>query len=135
MLIPKIIKFPSIGSLELGYLSIAENNKQIPFEVKRVFWAYYTPNSIIRGKHAHHNTEMILIAVTGKIEITTEMPEQQREMFVLENPNEGLYLPKFCWHTMKYSHNAVQVVLASSKYDESDYIRDYDEYLKFIKNV
>jgi hypothetical protein len=76
---------------------------------------------------------MILIAVTGKIEITTEMPEQQREMFVLENPNEGLYLPKFCWHTMKYSHNAVQVVLASSKYDESDYIRDYAEFIKLSK--
>lgn len=130
MLTPKIISFPCIGSLELGYLSIAENQKDIPFEIKRVFWAYYTPNSVIRGKHAHHETEMILIAVTGKIEVTTEMHNKKPEVFVLENPNEGLYLPKLCWHTMKYSHNSVQLVLASSFYNESDYIRDYNEFLK-----
>lgn len=127
---PQIINFPKIGDPTLGYISVAEFENRIPFEIKRAFWAYFTPDSVIRGKHAHHQTEMVLIAVAGKIEITTEMHNKKPEVFVLENPNEGLYLPKLCWHTMKYSHNSVQLVLASSFYNESDYIRDYNEFLK-----
>ena len=134
MLQPKLISFPSIGNLELGYLSIAENFKKIPFEIKRVFWAYYTPDSVVRGRHAHYETEMILIAVAGRIIVTTEMPDKSLEVFVLEKPNQGLYLPKLCWHTMQYSHNSVQLVLASSLYLEKDYIRNYDEFLNNKKN-
>ncbi|MFA9290759.1 MAG: FdtA/QdtA family cupin domain-containing protein, partial [Solirubrobacteraceae bacterium] len=122
-----------IGESSLGYISVAENFKNVPFEIKRVFWAYYTPDNIIRGRHAHHETEMILISISGKIIITTEMPGENPEIFVLENPNQGIYLPKLCWHTMQYSHNSVQLVLASSLYLEEDYIRDYSEF-KVLKN-
>lgn len=126
---PYIIEFPKIGDSSLGYISVVENQKNIPFDIKRVFWAYYTPDNIARGRHAHHETEMILIAVSGKIIVTTEMPREKPEIFILENPNQGIYLPKLCWHTMQYSHNSVQLVLASSLYNEEDYIRNYNDFL------
>jgi dTDP-4-dehydrorhamnose 3,5-epimerase-like enzyme len=125
---PSIIQFPRTGASDIGYLGIVENGSHIPFEIQRVFWAYFTPDSVVRGRHAHHNTEMILIAVAGRIVVTTEMPNKTVEVFTLEKPNEGLYIPKYCWHTMQYSHNAVQLVLASSKYAESDYIRSYEAF-------
>ena len=96
--------------------------------MKRVFWAYYTPDSVLRGRHAHHVTEMILIAAAGRIIVTAEMHEQKPEVFILEKPNQGLYIPKLCWHTMQYSHNAVQIIIASTIYEESDYIRDYEQF-------
>ena len=98
--------------------------------MERVFWTYYTPESIVRGRHAHHHTHMVLVAVSGRIIVNTQMPGGEIETFVLEKPNQGLYMPPYCWHTMQYSHTAVQMVLASSKYDPEDYIRDYDEFLK-----
>lgn len=125
---PHIIDFQSNGSLEIGYLSIIESQSIVPFEIKRVFYAYYTPDSVLRGRHAHYETEMVLIAAAGRIVVTTEMPNQEPVIFVLEKPNQGLYLPKLCWHTMQYSHNAVQIVLASTFYKEADYIRKYDEF-------
>ena len=127
---PRIIIFPKNGSPDIGYLGIVENGEKLPFEIKRVFWAYYTPDSIVRGRHAHHETEMILISLAGRIIVTTEMPNMPVETFILEKPSEGLYIPKFCWHTMQYSHTAVQLVLASSLYEESDYIRSYEEFKK-----
>ena len=127
---PHIIEFPKLGAPEIGYISVAENNKNIPFEVKRVFWSYHTPDNVVRGRHAHHNTEMILIATLGRIVVNTEMPNGDLNVFSLESPNQGLYLPKYCWHTMQYSHIAVQLVLASELYNEADYIRSYDDFLK-----
>lgn len=127
---PYIIEFPKLGSPDIGYISVAENQKNIPFEVKRVFWSYHTPDSVVRGRHAHHETEMVLIATLGRILVNTEMPGGEIKVFSLESPNQGLFLPKYCWHTMQYSHIAVQLVLASELYKESDYIRSYDEFQK-----
>ena len=130
---PYLIEFPSRGSLEIGYISIVQGQDEIPFEIKRTFWAYYTPDSVVRGRHAHHNTEMVLIAVAGRIILTTEMPGEKPQVFILEKSNQGVYMPKLCWHTMQYSHNAVQLVLVSTIYEEQDYIRDYNEFLKHGK--
>ncbi len=126
---PHLLNFPKIGNSILGYISIAEKT-ELPFVVKRVFWAYYTPDNVVRGRHAHHETEMILVALAGRITITTQMPGEKSEVFILEEPQQGLYLPKYCWHTMQYSHTSVQLCLASLEYDENDYIRDYDEFKK-----
>ena len=127
---PYLIEFPCKGSAGEGYLSIVENKKLIPFGIERVFWAYYTPETVMRGGHAHYETEMVLIAVAGKIILSTEMPGQIRDSFILEKPNQGIFLPKLCWHTMQYSLNAVQLVLASGHYKEPDYIRDYEQFKK-----
>ena len=125
---PRLISFPKIGSSTLGFISVSENMTHVPFDVKRIFWTYYTPDSILRGRHAHHNTEMVLIATAGRIIVNTEMPDGNVNVFILEKPEVGLYMPRYCWHTMQYSHSSVQLVLASNIYDEKDYIRSYEEF-------
>lgn len=122
---PYEITFQKVGNPTEGYISIAEMAQRIPFEVKRTFWTYYTPEQIVRGRHAHFHTEQVLIAVAGRILLNTELPDGTLSSFVLEHPDKGIYLPPNCWHTMQYSHNAVQLVFASTLYDETDYIRDY----------
>jgi hypothetical protein len=126
---PFLIEFPGIGKSEIGYISVAENTN-LPFRVERVFWTYYTPQEIIRGRHAHHELEQILIAVAGSIRIQTESMEGVKEEFLLDKPSVGLYMPPDHWHTMQYSHSAVQLTLASFPFSEQDYIRDYEKFRK-----
>ena len=125
---PFLIEFPKIGKPELGYISIAEN-ENLPFVPKRVYWTYFTPEEVERGGHSHYDLQQILVAVAGKITVTTELLDGDKQEFVLEKPNVGLFIPKMCWRTMKYTHNAVQMCIASIEYDEKDYIRDYQEFL------
>ncbi len=127
---PYLIEFPKVGDSSLGYISIAEFEKTLPFEVKRTFWTYYTPESIVRGRHAHHVTEQVLVAVAGRIIVNTEMWDGEIMTFVLEKPNQGVYIPPTAWHTMQYSHSAVQLAFASTTYTPEDYIRDFDEFKK-----
>ncbi|MCD6064871.1 MAG: dTDP-6-deoxy-3,4-keto-hexulose isomerase [Flavipsychrobacter sp.] len=126
---PHIIQFGKIGESSIGYISVAENGK-LPFEIKRVFWAYYTPESIVRGRHAHRETEQILIATSGRIIVTIENGQGEIKVFTLNEPNTGVYIPPNVWHTMQYSHTAIQCVLASTTYNEADYIRDHEEFKK-----
>jgi dTDP-4-dehydrorhamnose 3,5-epimerase-like enzyme len=126
---PYIIEFNKIGNDNIGYISIAES-KSLPFEIKRVFWTYQTPENIVRGRHAHHKTEQILVAVSGKIIVTTELVSGEVSTFVLDKPGRGVYISPNAWHTMQYSQSAVQMVLASEPYSENDYIRNYDEFKK-----
>lgn len=127
---PYRIKFPSVGETGIGYLSIAEfgQQEQIPFDVKRIFWTYHTPERIVRGQHAHYQTQEVLIAVSGRVLVTTELPSGEIETFSMESPNEGLYIPPDAWKTLQYSHNAVQLVLCSTHYDENDYVRDLEQF-------
>lgn len=127
---PYIIEFDKIGESSIGYISVAQAQEKIPFNIERVFWTYYTPESIVRGRHAHHRTEQVLVAVTGKIILTTESPNGKTEVFILDTPNKGVYIPPHAWHTMQYSHTAVQLVFASTKFDEKDYIREYEQFKK-----
>ena len=126
---PYIIEFPKIGNSQLGYISVAEN-ENLPFEVKRIYWTYYTPESVERGGHAHYELEQILVAVSGKIIVNTEIPGGEKDRFILETPNVGIYMPKFCWHIMQYSHNSTQMCIANMVYEENDYISDYDTFKK-----
>ena len=128
---PYLIEFPKLGTPEIGYISVNEQVQQlVPFEIQRLFWTYYTPESIVRGRHAHHRTEQVLIAVAGRIIVTIELADGTLQTFRLEDPQFGLYVPPHAWHTMQYSHSSVQLVLASLPYQESDYIRDYQEFKK-----
>jgi|SRR6218665_616228 len=131
--LPALIQFPKIGSPMEGYLSIGQSNLQIPFDIKRVFWTYFTPDSVTRGRHTHYETEMVLIALSGIVIVKTEDIFGNKEEFVLKNPSEGLYIPPLTWHEMEYSHTAVQLVITNSEYDEKDYIRSYDEFKKLQK--
>lgn len=134
LLKPYLIEFSKIGSSTIGYISIAELAKSVPFEVKRIFWTYYTPESIVRGRHAHYETQQVLIALTGRIIVTTEMSGGEINTFALEKPEQGVYIPPNVWHTMQYSHTAVQLVLASTEFSESDYIREYQKFKEVWKS-
>ncbi|OWP61756.1 dTDP-6-deoxy-3,4-keto-hexulose isomerase [Hymenobacter amundsenii] len=125
---PYLIEFPKLGEPSIGYISVTEQSQLVPFAVQRIFWTYYTPESILRGRHAHHLTEQVLVAAAGRITVTTELADGTIELFRLEDPHMGLYVPPQAWHTIQYSHSAVQLVLASVPYQEDDYIRNHDEF-------
>ena len=127
---PQIIKFSKIGSPNLGYISVAENSDNIPFEVKRVYWTYYTPQDVTRGGHAHYDLAQVIVAVSGTITFTTEDLKGNKREFILDSPDKGLYIPKMIWRDIKFSHNAVLLCMASEKYLESDYIRDYKTFFE-----
>jgi hypothetical protein len=127
---PYLIKFPKIGAPSLGYISLAEKSN-LPFTPKRIYWTYFTPEGVNRGGHSHFQLEQILVAVAGKITIITELKDGTKQEFFLDSPDVGLYIPKMCWRTMKYTHNAVQICIASIEYDEVDYIRDYNDFLNY----
>ncbi len=132
---PYLIEFPKIGDPTIGYISVVEFEKLLPFKPERVYWTYYTPESIVRGRHAHHKTEQVLIAVSGTILLHIETIEGDLFTYKLEKPTQGIYIPPLAWHTMQYSHTAVQLIIASSKYDEADYIRSYDEFCLLKNNI
>jgi len=131
---PRRLELERIGDPSIGYLTVQSLARGFPFEVRRVFWTFTTPPDVTRGRHAHHETEMVLLALSGEIKVSTELPDELPELFMLESPNEGLYLPPLCWRTMSYSPGAVQLVFASTEYSADDYIRDYDEFRRMRKS-
>ena len=126
---PQFLQFDKIGSSRLGYISVAENFDNIPFEVQRVYWTYFTPQDVNRGGHAHLALEQVIVAVSGKIVFNTEDLAGNKEEFILDSPDKGLYIPQKIWRDIKFSHNAVLLCLASEKYSEGDYIREYEKFL------
>lgn len=130
---PFLIEFKSIGSSALGYISVAEQLNEVPFLIERVYWTYYTPENVERGGHANIEKQLVLVAVSGSITIETETKEGKIAVFKLTHPREGIFLPPLCWHKMKYSHNAVQMVIASNCYSENDYIREYDVFKNLVR--
>jgi dTDP-4-dehydrorhamnose 3,5-epimerase-like enzyme len=131
MATPHFIELAKIGSPSLGYITVGQNSG-LPFTIQRVYWTYFTPDSVIRGHHAHRELEQLIFAVSGRIEFTLEGLDGNQETFVLDSPNVGLYIPRHYWRTIKFSHNAVLMCLASLEYRENEYIRDYEEF-KAIK--
>lgn len=116
-----------------GQLIALEESIDIPFHVKRIYYMYDTGEGVRRGFHAHKSLEQILICIHGSCKILLD-DGAEKLVVPLERPNEGLYLSNNIWREMyDFSPDAVLMVLASELYDESDYIRDYDEFLKFIE--
>lgn len=115
-----------------GQLVALEEFKDIPFEIKRVYYMYDTGDSVRRGYHAHKSLEQILICIHGSCKILLDNGEEKK-VVSLEKPYEGLYVANDMWREMyDFSPDAVLMVLASEYYDETDYIRDYDEFLKYV---
>ena len=125
---PYIININPIGSASEGQLTVVTAGKDIPFDIERSFWTYHTPTDVIRGRHAHYETEMVLFALAGTVTVNLESKSGKTLQYELKKPTEGLYIPTMYWHTMTYSEGAVQLVLASTQYEESDYIRDYEKW-------
>lgn len=125
--------FPPHGD-DRGQLVALEEYKDIPFDIKRVYYIYDTAQGVRRGFHAHKNLEQILICVHGSCKILLDNGKE-KEKVLLDKPHEGLYISNDIWREMyDFSPDAVLLVLASQPYDEADYIRNYDEFLKFVAN-
>lgn len=117
---------------ERGQLVALEEFKDIPFAIKRVYYMYDTSSGVTRGHHAHKSLEQILVCIHGKCKIKLDNGEESK-IIPLEKPYEGVYVANNMWREMfDFSSDAVLLVLASDLYDESDYIRDYDEFKKFV---
>lgn len=124
--------FPPHGD-DRGQLVVVEQLKDIPFEVKRVYYIYDTLTDVVRGHHAHKCLEQVLICVHGSCKIHLDNGFETEEV-LLDKPYEGLYISNDIWREMyDFSSDAVLLVLASEYYDEADYIRNYDEFIKFVK--
>lgn len=116
-----------------GNITVIENNKNIPFSVKRVFYIYDIPGGEDRGAHAHIYCHQFLIAVSGSFEVEVDDGKVKRTI-TLNRPYYGLHIPPGIWAAEKgFSSGAICLVLTSAKYDEKDYIRDYSEFLNFKK--
>lgn len=117
---------------EDGFLSVIEEEKQIPFKIKRIFYEYGVGRNSLRGKHANKNSQFCLIAVSGSCDVIVE-DGISKTSYKLDNPNKVLYLDKMVWKTMtNFSDNCVLLVLSDCLYDKNEYIRDYDKYLELI---
>ena len=128
----KLITFPKVTDYR-GNLTFIESKKHIPFEIKRVYYLYDVPTEAQRGGHAHIKLEQIIIALSGSFEVLVD-DGYTRKNFFLNRPHYGLYIPPGIWRELlNFSSNSVALVLASEFYDESDYIRDYDEFKDMIK--
>ena len=117
---------------ERGQLVALEEYKDIPFEIKRVYYMYDTGKDVRRGYHAHKSLEQILVCIHGTCKILLDNGKEKK-IVPLEKPYEGLYISNDMWREMyDFSPDAVLLVLASDFYKEDDYIRNYDEFIKFV---
>lgn len=128
-----VIELPKIMLERAGNITPIENNLNVPFEVKRVFYIYDIPGGADRGAHAHKECHQFLVAASGSFEIELD-DGKYKKTIVLNRPYFGLHIPPGIWAAEKgFSSGSICLVLASQGYTEEDYIRDYNEFLKFKK--
>ncbi len=128
-----ILLFNDLGD-ERGKLVVIEGGLSIPFEVKRVFYIYDSDDTVIRGQHANRKSEFVLINVAGNSKVRITDGEEE---FVVElsRPMMGVYIPKMIWKDMyDFSEDSILLVLASTHYDDAEYIRNYDEYVREVRS-
>lgn len=130
MKLPTIFKIPSYND-ERGSMSFIErDNSIIDFDIKRIYYLYNIPKGRTRGDHAHKKLQQLMIAISGSIEIILD-DGKKKESFLLSSPDEALYVPSGYYRHLKFTKDAICLVIASEKYDESDYIRNYDDFIKW----
>ena len=128
----QIMKLKAIAD-ERGKLIALEGGKNLPFEIKRVYYIFDTSPKFDRGGHAHTNLEQLMLCLAGSCEFILD-DGKNKEKVILNSPEVGLYIGKNMWREMKnFSYDCRLVVLASDFYDEREYIRDYDEFLEAVK--
>lgn len=116
---------------EKGNITVVENNKDVPFEVKRIYYLYDVPGGESRGGHSHYELQQLIVAASGSFDVVLDDGKEKRR-FTLNRPYQGLLIPSGLWRDLEnFSSGSVLLVLASEIYDEADYIRNYDEFLKY----
>lgn len=127
-----IINLPKILD-KRGNLTFLESNNHIPFTIKRVYWIYDVPGGETRGGHAYHDMEEVIIALSGSFDVIIDNGTE-KQTYSLNRSYYGLYVPNLVWRDLQnFSTNSLCLVLASTPYNESDYIRDYDTFLNLKK--
>jgi len=127
----KIIKFPVISDPR-GNLAFIEGKNHIPFDVKRVYYLYDVPSGATRGGHAHKKMEVVIIALSGSFHVKID-DGLKTELIFLNRPHWGLYIPPSVWRELEdFSSNSIAFVLASTFYDEGDYIRQHEVFKKMV---
>lgn len=125
----KIIELPKFLDRR-GNLSIIEEFKNIPFKIERTYWIYDVPGGETRGGHAYRENQEFIVALSGSFDVMLDDGKEEK-VFTLNRSYYGLYVPKGMWRQMRnFSTNSLALVLSSTRYDEADYIRDYQEFLK-----
>lgn len=128
----QIIQLPKILD-NRGNLTFIEELKHIPFKIERTFWIYDVPGGENRGGHAYHKTEEFIVALSGSFTVLLDGGYERKE-FHLSRSYYGLYIPKMVWREMTvFSTNSLALVLASTPYSATDYIRDHNEFLSILK--
>jgi len=128
----KLIDFLKLGD-DRGSLVALEANKTIPFDIKRVYYIFATETGVARGFHAHKALKQVAVCVTGTCRILLDNGCHKEEV-LLDSPTKGLLIEDLVWREMhEFSPDCVLLVLASEHYDEADYIRNYEDFLKIIK--
>lgn len=127
-----MLEFSQKGD-ERGYLVIVEGMKDIPFEIRRIFYIYGSDSQVIRGQHANRKSEFVLINVSGTSKVRIKDGKGNEAVFTLNRPHTGIYLPKMIWKEMyDFSEDSVLLCLASENYDTEEYIREYAEFQKLV---
>ena len=120
------------GDKSGSLIALEALSKQVPFEIKRVYYIFGVNDNSIRGKHAHYKLKQLLICVNGSVDILADNGKE-KEIFHLDSAKKAIYIDGFIWREMKnFSKDTVIVVLASEHYSEADYIRDYEKFLKEV---
>ena len=128
--IVKLIQLPKFLDAR-GNLSFIEQENHIPFKIERTYWIYDVPGGEKRGGHAYKENEELIVALSGSFDVVLD-DGKEKKTFSLNRSYYGLYVPKGTWREMQnFSTNSLALILSSTKYDESDYIRDYDEFKSY----
>jgi dTDP-4-dehydrorhamnose 3,5-epimerase-like enzyme len=129
----KIIKLPKFDDPR-GNLSFVEEENHIPFKIERTYWIYDVPGGQVRGGHAFKEQREFIIALSGSFDVVVN-DGKDKQVYSLNRSYYGLYIPSGLWRQMEnFSTNALAVVLSSTKYMESDYIRNYEDFLRYRDN-
>ncbi len=132
-MIGKIIDLPRIYDPR-GNLTVVEQLKEVPFDIKRVYWTYDVPGGESRGGHAHKKCQSFIIAVSGSFTVRLD-DGHRHETYHLNHPYQGLLINTGVWRTLEdFSSGAVCLALASELFDENDYIREYDDFIRYVED-
>lgn len=128
-----MLEFEQKGD-ERGHLVIVESRKDIPFDIKRIFYIYGSASDTVRGQHANKKSEFLLINVAGTSKVKVRDGKGNEAVFCLNRPHTGIYLPKLVWKEMyDFSSDSVLLCASSEYYDPNEYIREYDEFINIIR--
>ena len=130
----QMLEFTQNGD-ERGHLVVVEGMQDIPFDIKRIFYIYGSDSTVVRGQHANRRTKFVLINVSGQCKVKVQDGKGNEAVFLLNRPHTGIYLPEMMWKDMyDFSEDSVLLCLASEHYDASEYIRNYEEYIKEVNH-